>query len=182
MDGTFRPPPGSVRNGTRRVEGAKVGSCGMSASGRINSFAKLSGNDGYLRLLFVHCGLTLGRRFGRTPIALSPANRTSARATWALRDPVFDRGSCLLNLTAPSSETTGFPFEREHWCRCQTPRDERVTQPPLRLIARSGARPGEGPGSFGPPGCEEGLDHERQTDRCATCDAERRRRSARTFA
>ena len=42
----------------------------MSASGRIDSFAKLSGNDGYLRLLFVHCGLTLGRRFGRTPIAL----------------------------------------------------------------------------------------------------------------
>ena len=89
--------PGSVRNGTRRVEGAKVGSCGMSASGRIDSFAKLSGNDGYLRLLFVHCGLTLGRRFGRTPIALSPANRTSARATSTLRDPVVDRGSCLFN-------------------------------------------------------------------------------------
>jgi hypothetical protein len=24
-----------------------------------------------------------------------------------------------------STETTGFPFERKHWCRCQTRRGER---------------------------------------------------------
>jgi hypothetical protein len=53
MHGTFalaHGTLGSVRNGTRRVEGAKVGSCGMSASGRIDPFAKLSGNDRYLRI------------------------------------------------------------------------------------------------------------------------------------
>jgi Protein of unknown function (DUF3489) len=45
---------------------------------------------------------------------------------------------------------TGFPFERKHWCRWQTARRARVTQPPLIGLDRSGARPGEGLGSFEP--------------------------------
>ena len=77
----------------------------------------------------------------------------------------------LLQLETLSSETTGFPFERKHWCRCQTQRDERATQPPLRLLADPGlvlvrAR------IVRASRMREGLDHERQTYRCATCDAE----------
>jgi hypothetical protein len=48
----------------------------------------------YLRIAAVRLVVVAGR----TPIALSPANRTSARATSTLHDPVVDSGSSLFNL------------------------------------------------------------------------------------
>jgi hypothetical protein len=40
--------------------------------------------------------------------------------------PCFDRGANPSNLSALSSEKTGFQFERKHWCRWQTRRCERA--------------------------------------------------------
>jgi hypothetical protein len=51
-------------------------------------------NFRYLRIAAVRLVVVAGR----TPIGLSPANRTIAQATSALHDPVVDRGSSLFNL------------------------------------------------------------------------------------
>jgi hypothetical protein len=48
------------------------------------------------------------------------------------RAPLSTAETASLTRGARSSETTGFPFGRKHWCRCQTSRGERVTQPPHR--------------------------------------------------
>ena len=88
-----------------------------------------------------------GRRTASSPQARRSDSSSCEARFYDCRTP--DRTNTLSDLGAPgpargpwgqsltmmgaSSETTGFPFERKHWCRCQTSRDERVTQPPLRL-------------------------------------------------
>jgi hypothetical protein len=70
------------------------------------------------------------------PIAPETIKSDEASSTSPL-NPAFRSGN--FNLVAPSSERTGFRFERKHWCRCQRARDERVTQPPLRLLPIRGS-------------------------------------------
>lgn len=91
----------------------------------IGPFTNASGNGRDLRIAVVPRDVVARR----TPIAFIPANRSTS----ALHDPAVGRGRSLFNLKRASSETTGFPFETKHWCVCQTSRDERLTQPPLRL-------------------------------------------------
>jgi hypothetical protein len=68
------------------------------------------------------------------------AHRGAVRSEWEGCAPLCGRQRpegaspmALQHNRAALAETTGFPFERKHWCGRQTPRHERVTQPPHRL-------------------------------------------------
>jgi CheY-like chemotaxis protein/two-component sensor histidine kinase len=97
------------------------------ASGRFDSYAMSSWND--RSHIAAVCVVVVARR---TPTHLYCQNGVKARRT--PRGPAFDPS----NSDPLSAETTGFPLERKHWCRCQTSRLERVTQPPLRRMADLG--------------------------------------------